>query len=290
MLYIDNRLNNLTIKIFGSLLLLPALSFSAQQEKTSALLPDSRIVTYYGNPLSNRMGILGQLPIHEMLSRLAAEARTWQKADPGSTVRPGLELVAAVASDYPGEDGHYCTRMPNELIERVIGWAHSRGWLTILDVQVGRSSVRAEVERLRPYLRRPDVHLAIDPEFQMSRGLKPGKRIGSSDAEDVNVAAILLADIVEKFALPPKLLLVHRFTDDMLKRREKVRLDPRVQVVVVMDGFGPPQAKRNIYRREITREPVQFTGIKLFYKNDRPMMTPAEVLKLQPVPSVIIYQ
>jgi hypothetical protein len=268
----------------------PGLVAATEPSRGPALLPTCRVVTYYGNPLSQRMGILGQLPVNEMLSRLQAEARSWGKADPASTVRPGLELVAAVASDYPGPDGHYCTRMPDELIERVIGWAHRRGWITILDVQVGRSTVRAELQRLLPYLRRPDVHLAIDPEFQMSRGLKPGKRIGSSDAEDVNVAVILLAAVVEKNRLPPKLLLVHRFTDDMLRRRQKVRLDPRVQVVVVMDGFGPPQAKRNIYRREITREPVEYAGIKLFYKNDKPMLSPADVLKLEPVPRVIIYQ
>ncbi len=262
----------------------------AQQSRPSALLPACRVVTYYGNPLSKRMGILGELPVGEMLLRLQAEARVWRKADPASTVRPGLELVAAVASDYPGAGGRYCTRMPDALIERVIGWASRLGWITILDVQVGRSTVRAELERLRPYLRRPDVHLAIDPEFQMSRGLKPGRRIGSSDAEDINVAIIMLADIVEKYRLPPKLLLVHRFTDDMLRRRAKVRLDPRVQVVMVMDGFGTPHGKRNIYRREITREPVEYAGIKLFYKNDRPIMSPTEVLELKPVPRVIIYQ
>jgi len=262
----------------------------AQPGQPSSLLPTSRVVTYYGNPLSKRMGILGALPVDEMLSRLQAEARAWRKADPATTVRPGLELVATVASDKPGEDGRYRTRMPDELIERVIGWASRRGWLTILDVQVGRSSVRAEVERLAPYLRRPGVHLAIDPEFQMRRGLKPGKRIGSSDAEDVNVAIILLAGIVEKYRVPPKLLLVHRFTDDMLRRRQGVRLDPRVQVVVVMDGYGTPFGKRHIYRREITREPVEYAGIKLFYKNDQPMVSKAEVLKLTPVPRVIIYQ
>lgn len=266
------------------------LAAGSPPERPAALLPTSRVVTYYGNPLDKRMGILGQLPVGEMLARLQGEARAWSQADPASAVRPGLELVAAVASDYPGEDGRYCTRMPAALIERVIGWAHRRGWITILDVQVGRSSVRAELERLRPYLRRPDVHFAIDPEFQMRRGLKPGQRIGSSDAEDVNVATILLAEIVDKYRLPPKLLLVHRFTDDMLRRREKVRLDPRVQVAVVMDGYGAPYAKRHIYRREITREPVEYAGIKLFYKNDRPMMSLAEVLKLEPVPRVIIYQ
>ena len=256
----------------------------------AGLLPESRIVTYYGNPLSKKMGILGEIPPEEMVKRLQQEADLWQAADSSSTVRVGLELVAVVAADYHGEDNLYRTRMSTALIDQVVGWSRKRGWLTILDVQVGRSSVRSELERLKPYLVQPDIHLALDPEFQMRKGLRPGQRIGSSDAEDVNVAVIELAKIVQENRLPPKLLLVHRFTDDMLRRYLKIRLDPRVQVVMVMDGFGPPFAKAKIYRREITREPVQFAGIKLFYKNDQPMMTRAQVLKLDPVPRVVIYQ
>jgi hypothetical protein len=276
--------------VLALLPLLAVLVLAADAPRPQALLPGSRVVTYYGNPLSKRMGILGEIPPAEMLERLAAEAKLWQEADPATTVRPGLELVAAVASPTPGEGGRYTTRMPRSLIEKVIGWSHRRGWLTILDVQVGRSTVKAEVEALLPYLRRPDVHLALDPEFQMRRGLRPGQRIGSSDAEDVNVAIGMLAELVERERLPPKLLLVHRFTDEMLRRHDKIRLDPRVQVVVVMDGFGPPHSKRHVYRREVTREPVEHAGIKLFYKNDQPLMTPKEILALEPVPRVVIYQ
>ena len=76
----------------------------------------------------------------------------------------------------------------------------------------------------------------------------------------------------------------------MLKRYDKIRLDPRVQISIVMDGFGPPSAKIKIYRREVTREPVQFGGIKLFYKNDQPLMTMKQILELKPTPHVIIYQ
>jgi hypothetical protein len=272
-------------------LLVPAAALAAEKRPLPPpLLPESRIVTYYGNPFSKRMGILGEVAPEAMMDRLAKEAEGWRKADSSSTVRPGLELVTVVASDYPGEQKLYRTRMPPALIDKVLGWSRGRGWLTILDIQVGRSTVRSEMEWLMPYLRMPDVHLALDPEFHMTKGLKPGQRIGSSDAEDVNVAIIMLAKLVEERRLPPKLLLVHRFTDDMLRRYSKIRLDPRVQVVMVMDGFGPPASKAKIYRREITREPVQFAGIKLFYKNDKPLMTHRQVLDLQPVPRVIIYQ
>ncbi|HXT00003.1 MAG TPA: hypothetical protein VN915_04970 [Elusimicrobiota bacterium] len=255
-----------------------------------ALLPWCRIVTYYGNPLSKKMGILGELPPAEMMAGLEREAEAWKKADPGTCLKPGLELVATVASDYPGPSGFYRTRMPDALIEKVIGWAHTKGWLTILDVQVGHASVKDEVERLRPFLQRPDVHLALDPEFDMPPGIVPGRRIGTSDARDVNTAIKLLVSMIEKYRLPPKLLLVHRFTGGMLTNSKAVQLDPRVQVVMVMDGYGPPAFKRTAYRRAIRADPVEYAGIKLFYKNDKPRMAPKEALELTPGPSVVIYQ
>ncbi len=249
-----------------------------------------RWVTYYGNPLSKRMGILGEIPSEAMMDRLEKQAEEWRRADPTVKTQPALELVTIVASDKPGASGLYRTRMTDAVIEKVLGWARSRGWPVILDIQVGHSTVRQEVEALRKYLEMPDVHLALDPEFDMPRGRVPGKRIGTSDAEDVNVAIIMLAEMVEKKKLPPKLLLVHRFTEEMLMRYELVRLDPRVQVSIIMDGFGSPALKRKIYRVIVKREPVQFGGFKLFYKNDKPLMKPAEVLEMDPKPAVIIYQ
>src|SRR5262245_54126205 len=53
-----------------------------------ALLPAKRIVAYYGNPLSKRMGILGELPPEQMLARLDKEVTAWNKADPGTPVQP----------------------------------------------------------------------------------------------------------------------------------------------------------------------------------------------------------
>lgn len=270
--------------------LCPALRAAEPPPPPKPLLPDSLIVSYYGNPFSKKMGILGEIPPQEMMARLQKEADLWQKADSSSTVRPALELVAVVAADYPQEDNTHRYRMPKAMIDKVIGWARSRGWITILDIQVGRSSTKKELEWILPYLEQPDVHLALDPEFQMAKGLKPGRKIGSSDAEDVNLAVMYLSKLVREKNLPPKLLLVHRFTDAMLKRYWLIRQDPNVQIVVVMDGFGNPYSKTKIYRREVAREPVQFGGIKLFYKNDQPMLTHRQVLDLQPKPRVVIYQ
>ena len=257
---------------------------------SGALLPWNRIVTYYGNPLSKRMGILGEIPPNEMMARLDIEAQHWRRADPKTPVKPALELVAVVAQNNPGKDGMYRARMSDALIKKVADWAESRGWLLILDVQVGRGTSAEEVRALEPWLSRPNVHLALDPEFDMREGEVPGRRIGTSGADDVNDSIRWLSELVRKRGLPPKLLLVHRFVLPMLTDAQKIVLDPRVQVVVVMDGFGKPADKAKVYNLCVTREPVQYAGLKLFYKNDKPFMTHREVLSLSPAPLVIIYQ
>jgi hypothetical protein len=259
-----------------------------------AILPEKRIVAYYGNPLSKRMGILGELPPEEMLKRLDREVARWEKADPSTPVVPALHLIAVVAQGSPGRDGKYRLRMTDSLIERVSTWAASRDGIVFLDVQVGRSTLREELPRLIPFLKRPNVHLGLDPEFSMKGGHKPGTRIGTLDAADINYATDLLAKLVTEHRLPPKVLVVHRFTRPMLTNARKIELDPRVQIVVNMDGWGAPWLKRASYRQYVYSEPVQFTGFKLFYHNDTkkgdPLMTPAQVLELDPKPVYIQYQ
>jgi hypothetical protein len=255
-----------------------------------ALLPRHRIVGFYGNPLSARMGILGALPPAAMLKRLSEQAAAYARADTTHPVLPALHLVAVVAQRAPGKDRMHRARMPDTLVERVAGWAESRGWLLFLDVQVGRSSVRTEVQRLLPFLRRPYVHLAIDPEFAMAGNQVPGKVIGSLDAADVNDAVELLAGVVAEDSIPAKVLVVHRFTTRMLSGVNRIRRDARVQVVIDMDGFGWPALKLDSYRYCVAREPVQYAGFKLFYQQDRPLMSVTDVLALKPAPLFVLYQ
>ena len=255
-----------------------------------SLLPTHRIVAYYGNPKSTRMGILGQMAPAEMLSRLERTATQWAEADTTRAVMPALHLIATVAQGKPGPGGKYRLRHSDQTIEQVLGWAEERGWIVFLDVQIGHSTVADELPHLVKYLERPYVHLALDPEFAMKRGGIPGRRIGTLDAADVNYASRLLADIVDRKKLPPKVLVVHRFTQRMLTNHDQIKLDPRVQIVVNMDGFGAPWHKEDAYKFFIVPEPVQYAGLKLFYKNDKPMMTPEQVLRLWPEPLYIQYQ
>jgi hypothetical protein len=209
-------------------------------------------------------------------------------------VQPALHLIAVVAQGSPGRDGKYRLRMTDSLVERVASWAATRNALLFLDVQVGLSTVQAELPRLVPFLKRPNVHLGLDPEFSMKSGDKPGSKIGTMSSTDVNYAIDLLSDIVTQNNLPPKVLVVHRFTHNMLTGAKKIRLDPRVQIVIDMDGWGQPWLKYDSYRAYVEAEPVQFTGFKLFYHNDTkkgdPLLTPSEVLLLNPKPHYIQYQ
>jgi hypothetical protein len=146
------------------------------------------------------------------------------------------------------------------------------------------------------YLKLPNVHLGIDPEFAMkASGYAPGKYIGTLDAADVNYAASYLAKLVQENGLPPKLLIVHRFTEDMVTNYKKIKPLPEVQIVMDMDGWGDQHKKIGTYTYVIAAEPVQFTGLKLFYKNDllppsTGMLSPEQVLDLTPAPVYIQYQ
>jgi len=259
-----------------------------------AVLPRERIVAFYGNPRSDRMGILGELPPASMLAQLDREVAAWERADPDTPVRPALHMIAVMATADPGADGKYRLRLPSGAIEDVLSWAEERDALVFLDIQPGHSTVEAELAALLPWLRRPRVHLALDPEWRMSEGGIPGKRIGSMRAAEVNHAIRRLAALVEEEGLPPKVLVVHRFTAHMIPDVQRIEQDPRVQVVLNMDGWGPPGTKVDTYRTQVAPAPIPYKGFKLFYRNDRwngsTMMRPEDVLALTPAPIYIQYQ
>lgn len=260
-----------------------------------AIFPFHRVVAFYGNLYSKRMGILGEIPKHEMFKKLLGEVANWQAADSSIPVIPALHYIAVTAQGSPGKDGKHRLRMPSSQMDTIINWAKEINGLVFLDIQVGLSTVRDEVPPLEKYLQLPQVHLGIDPEFSMKDGHVPGKKIGTFSAEDVNMAIEDLAALVKKYNLPPKILIVHRFTQGMLTNYKEIKKVPEVQVVIDMDGWGDKTLKRSSYLRYVFREPVEFAGFKLFYKNDtktgaNQLYTPQELLKFIPKPIYIQYQ
>jgi hypothetical protein len=260
-----------------------------------AILPYKRVVAYYGNLYSPYMGVLGEYPKDTMISKLLVEVQAWQQADTTTPVLPALHYVAVTAQGSPGKDGKYRLRMPAQQIDKVLGWAREINAITFLDVQIGHSTVATEVPLLEKYLLQPDVHLGIDPEYSMKDGSVPCSKIGTMDAADINDAVEYLAGLVKTHHLPPKILIVHRFTRLMVTNYKQIKTVPEVQVVINMDGFGAKWLKLDSYRDYVAREPVQFTGFKIFYKYDKhqgksDLYTPAEILQLTPKPIYIQYQ
>jgi hypothetical protein len=260
-----------------------------------AILPFKRIIAYYGNLYSTRMGVLGEYPKKEMFARLKAEVDKWEKADTAMKVQPALHYIAVTAQGSPGKAKTYRLRMPFKQIDTILSWAKEINAIVFLDIQVAHSTLQSEIPALEQYLSMPNVHLGIDPEFSMKGGQAPGKAIGSFDAADVNYATEYLAGLVKKHNLPPKILVLHRFTQAMVTNTKNIKTQPEVQIVMHMDGWGAQSRKITTYRTFIQREPVEFTGFKLFYKNDfrepgSRIMTPEELLKLKPQPVYIQYQ
>ncbi|CAN5864182.1 lipoprotein [soil metagenome] len=259
-----------------------------------AVLPDNRIVCYYGNPNSTRMGALGEFPKDEMLQRLRRQIDEWRRADPGTPVTPCLHMVAVVAQGEPGTTGHYRSIMRDADVQKVHDWSRELGGIFIVDIQVGTDDIRRILPRFDWIVKNTDVQVGVDPEFYMKGGERPGSRIGTMDAADINYMIDHLSKLVREHNLPPKVLVVHRFTQRMVTNADRIRLDPNVQVVMHMDGWGPPWLKRDSYRDYVVREPVQYPGFKLFYHNDTkngdPLMSPADLLRLHPVPLYIQYQ
>ena len=262
-----------------------------------AILPQYRVVAYYGNPHSKRMGVLGEYPEQEMLSMLDNTVAMWRKADPPTPVIPAIHLVAVVAQGYAGPDRKWRLREGPDTIEQAYRWAQSRQGLLFVDIQAGHSTLQQELPPLLRYLERPDVHLGVDPEFYMHHkreGIRPSAKVGQMMSTDVNHVIQVLDQLVREKNLPPKILVVHRFRADMVPDAENIRPTPRVQVVMHMDGWGPPWLKFDSYKDYIVQHPVAFTGFKFFYHNDtkggEPLLTEHEVLQLLPPPLYLQYQ
>ena len=263
-----------------------------------ALLPFNRIVAYYGNLYSNRMGALGKWPKKEMIPKLLEEVRKWNEADSVIPAIPALHYICVTAQAAPGKDGKYRARMPHSQIDTILNWAKEINAQVFVDIQVGLSDLQTEVPLLEKYLSMPNVHLGIDPEFAMKAkgNKKPGSVIGSVDAADINFVTDYLAGLVTKNNLPPKIFMIHRFTQGMVTNYKNIKIRPEIQIVMDMDGWGPTAKKISTYYSWIAPQPVQFTGFKLFYVNDTEysnqaeMMSRQEILKLKPVPVYIQYQ
>ena len=252
------------------------------------IFPRFRVVAFYGAPQDDELGALGVGSPREAGRRLARQARPYRRG--GRPVLPAFELIATVVHAAAGDDGDYSQRQSGRTVSRYLRAARAQRALLILDLQPGRAPFMREVRAFRRFLEQPDVSLALDPEWSMAPGEVPGQTIGSTDAATVNRVSRYLSRIVRDRGLPQKLLVVHRFTREMIRDEQRLERHPGVALTVNVDGFGDRPNKISKYR-EFTRPwGDRHHGFKLFYEEDTNLMRPRDVLRLRPRPELVVYE
>jgi hypothetical protein len=249
------------------------------------LFPRYRVVGFYG---MQNLDVLGAGPPDVVAQRLLRVARPY--ASPAHPVMPMFELIATVAHPFPTPSGLYRTHQEDAIVRSFLKAVRKIDGILVLDVQPGRDDFVEAVRHWEPYLRQPDVGIALDPEFAMGPGQVPGTHLGHTDAAAINRASAYVAGIVRRHRLPQKLFMIHQFHDSMLRdSKARIAIRPGLAMAWNADGFGVRSAKLDDYR-SYTRDRRFHPGLKLFYENDVDLMSPREVLRLRPVPRVINYQ
>lgn len=248
-----------------------------------------RVVAFYGGPDGPALGVLGAGTPAQAAAAVSARAKAYARY--GRPVQPAMELLATVAQASPGPDGTYSRAVRTAQIASYLAAAHARHLLLILDIQPGAGEFLPQVKALRPFLLDPAVSVALDPEWKVPPGQRPGQgRIGSSSAASVNAVGAYLSQLITAHSLPDKLLIVHQFRTSMLPDRSNVKRYPGVEEVLHADGEGSPTLKRTVYRQLNFPVPRFGIGFKVFFTEDTRLMSPAEVMALKPRPDIVTYQ
>lgn len=249
-----------------------------------------RLVTYYGTPNGPSLGILGAQPRYYTVRLLRNLAQEYQvRADDGRFVIPTFHIITTVADAWPGQDGNYNHWLDWGIIQDWIAVAKDEQMAVVLDIQPGREDLMVEFERLWGLLYEPHVHLAIDPEFLMYDNETPGQQLGQITAEQINAVQARMNGIGYEIGLN-RVLIIHQFEDEMIINKDQIQSFPFVELVIDADGFGPAGTKIRDYNQYAAEPGFEYGGFKIFYDWDTPVMTPDNVMFLEPAPAVVIYQ
>jgi hypothetical protein len=257
---------------------------SAKRPRRRSLFPQNRVVSLYGLP--GGFGVLGRKSANGANRKIRKQARRY--VGRGRPVVRAFDMVATVATSCNGRRDKCRTRVPDRLVRRYLREARDLHGYLLLDIQPARSTYIKELEHWRNFLIKPNVGLAIDPEWDVGRRGRPGETVGSSGGGKVNRLSRRLQRMIEKHRLPPKPLVVHQFRPTSVKRHESIRHRPKVDVTLNFDGIGAPKPKRRGYRQLAERR--LFNGFSLFYQLDTNLMGPRRVVRLRPRVDYVMYQ
>ena len=254
------------------------------------LFPAHMMVAIYGTPGAPVLGVLGEQDLPASIERARRHASAYEGLT-DKPVLPAFELIATVASGSAGSDKNYSNELDPA---RMLEWAKAAGdagMYAILDLQPGHTDFVTQAKQYEEVLRLPWVGLALDPEWRLKPGEKHLVHIGSVSSSEVNAVQDYLGELVRAEDLPPKLLVLHQFRNDMIEDRAGVETGrPEVTVLIHADGQGSQPEKQATWRRLRTDAPDVAWGWKNFYDEDAPMLSPEQTMMVEPVPDLITYQ
>jgi hypothetical protein len=255
--------------------------------KAQSVLTDNTLFTVYGRAFG-RAPILGRLGAYRGFADMDKDIKPWikgiQKRNDKKGVIPAIHLIYAMAT--PCKDSPECLIYFDgggmDLVKTYIEPAAKRGWMVVLDTQLGKSNPVQQVKRIidKGYLKYENVAVALDPEFHVYSGKEtPGQPIGVVSASHINEAQEMIDEYVRVQKLQnKKVLIVHQFGDSnvddgvpfMIKDKPTLKTFDNVELVIDMDGLGK-QAVKVIKYNKITDAKVypaiKFRGIKVFFRN-----------------------
>ena len=250
---------------------------------------DQRVIAYYGNHITSALGVLGETGPEAAVGRVNAAAAPFDAPDKRAV--GAFEMIVTVAQRSAGADGDFSAPSNIEDVQRWVDVAEEAGLYVILDIQPGRSDFLTESQRYEEILKRPNVGLALDPEWRMGPGQIPGQVVGQVSAAEVNQVSAWLSDLVVENDLPEKIFMVHQFQVRMITNREDLIDRPGLATVIHADGFGGRAIKLVTYGLLQVESPF-YNGFKLFIDEDTQIFQPADVLNFttHPVPDFVSYQ
>ena len=270
-------------------LLFVVISISPHSMAEQQLPSDNELmVGYYGRPGSAALGVLGKYSIEELMPKIKAKADEYAQITGNKNITPAFHIIYGMASNMPGKDKNYILTLSNDKLMQYINAAQGEGFAVIIDLQLGALTPVEAVKPVLSYLKYDNVHLAIDPEFEVNGlDVSPGKVIGHITGDEINQVQSAMTDFMKVNNIDEsKILIVHMFRKSMVQDKEAVKKYDKIDLIMNLDGHGSPKLKVDIYNglySENISDKVA-GGFKLFFLEDKPsMMTPKQVMGIDPV-------
>ena len=256
------------------------------------VFPRYRLVGYAGVTGASTLGRLGTGPLNQRVAEIERRAKPYAA---GREILPVMEVIATVVQGSAGRDGKYRARLTDAQIATYLKAARKHRAVMLLNLQPGRSEFLTEAKAFQKWLKEPDVGVALDPEWAMDRGQRPGGVYGHTTGAELDEVSRYLSGLVKQYRLPEKVMVYHQVARSVVRKESGLKAHEGVVVIKSVDGLGHPGPKKNTYRVVNKTKPTfVHAGFKLFFTEDRRhggrLMSPQEVLALKPRPEYVMHE